>query len=85
MQILKQDINRRILAVARHVFSQRGFAKASMRDIAAKVGAAWVLVICITTIPARMICFALCLLRLSLPAMPCLTSITVSMDKMSFQ
>lgn len=38
MQILKQDINRRILAVARHVFSQRGFAKASMRDIAAKVG-----------------------------------------------
>ncbi|WP_289762113.1 TetR family transcriptional regulator [Duncaniella muris] len=33
MQILKQDINRRILDVARQEFSQRGFAKASMRDI----------------------------------------------------
>ncbi|WP_287212643.1 TetR/AcrR family transcriptional regulator [Muribaculum sp.] len=38
MQILKQDINRRILDVARQEFSHRGFTKASMRDIAAKVG-----------------------------------------------
>jgi len=33
MQILKQDINRRILDVARQEFSYRGFTKASMRDI----------------------------------------------------
>lgn len=38
MQILKHDINRRILDVARLEFSQRGFAKASMRDIASKAG-----------------------------------------------
>lgn len=38
MQVLKDDIKRRILDVARRDFNQRGFTKASMRDIAAKVG-----------------------------------------------
>lgn len=38
MQVLKDDIKRRILDVARQEFNQRGFTKASMRDIAAKVG-----------------------------------------------
>ena len=38
MQVLKDDIKRRILDVARQEFNQRGFTKASMRDISAKVG-----------------------------------------------
>lgn len=38
MQVLKDDIKKRILDVARQEFNHRGFAKASMRDIAAKVG-----------------------------------------------
>lgn len=38
MQVLKDDIKRLILDVARQEFNQRGFTKASMRDIAAKVG-----------------------------------------------
>lgn len=38
MQVLKDDIKRRILDVARQEFDHRGFTKASMRDIAAKVG-----------------------------------------------
>lgn len=38
MQVLKDDIKRRILDVARQEFYNRGFTKASMRDIASKVG-----------------------------------------------
>lgn len=38
MQILKDDIKHRILDVARQEFSSRGYAKASMRNIASKVG-----------------------------------------------
>jgi len=38
MQVLKDDIKRRILDVARQEFNSQGFAKASMRDIASKVG-----------------------------------------------
>ena len=38
MQVLKDDIKRRILDVARQEFYNRGFTRASMRDIASKVG-----------------------------------------------
>lgn len=38
MQVLKDDIKRRILEVAKQEFYHRGFTKASMRDIASKVG-----------------------------------------------
>lgn len=38
MQILKEDIKHRILDVARQEFASRGYAKASMRSIASKVG-----------------------------------------------
>lgn len=38
MQVLKEDIRQRILDVARLEFYHRGFAKASMRDIASKAG-----------------------------------------------
>lgn len=38
MQVLKDDIRRRILDVARQEFYYRGFSKASMRNIASKAG-----------------------------------------------
>lgn len=38
MQVLKDDIRRRIVEVARQEFFQLGFTKASMRSIASKVG-----------------------------------------------
>ena len=38
MQILKEDIRRSILTVARKEFAEKGYAKASMRHIASMVG-----------------------------------------------
>lgn len=38
MQILKEDIRGRILAVARQQFAQKGFSKTSMREIAKQAG-----------------------------------------------
>ena len=38
MQVLKEDIRSRILAVARRQFEQRGYSKTSMREIAESAG-----------------------------------------------
>ena len=38
MQVLKEDIRGRILAVAEQRFGQQGYSKTSMREIAGAVG-----------------------------------------------
>lgn len=38
MQVLKKDIHRRILHVAEPMFAQQGYAKTSMREVAARAG-----------------------------------------------
>ena len=38
MQVLKEDIRGRILAVAKLQFGQKGYSKTSMREIAASAG-----------------------------------------------